>query len=463
MSAHRTWGGRFQGTLAQAMLRLSASVDVDRVLAEDDIRGSIAHARGLERAKVLTQDELARIVQGLEAIRQEVHGGTMKWDAALEDVHMNIESRLIELVGPVGGKLHTGRSRNDQVATDLRLFARRAADEIGDAIDDLRRVLVDRAEEHIGTLLPGYTHLQRAQPVRLAHHLLAWFEMLRRDRARVADARKRINEMPLGAGAIAGTTFDIDRHRVAEELEFDAPMANSMDATASRDFLAELVAALAITSVHLSRIGEELVIWSSQEFGFVELDDAFATGSSIMPQKKNPDAAELVRGRSARVIGDLVALLTLEKGLPLGYNRDLQEDKKSLFDAVSTVAVSLEAIAGAIATAHFNAPRMRAALGAGFVTATELADWLAARGIPFREAHEVTGKLVREAIDRGVALHELPIDVMRKFHAALDESVYEVLDPEVAIERRKGFGAPSAAQIEKAIQRARAELGPPRR
>jgi argininosuccinate lyase len=462
VSTHRTWGGRFQGTLADAMLRLSASVDVDRALAEDDIRGSIAHARGLERARVLTADELARIVRGLETIGEEVRADKMKWDPALEDVHMNIESRLIELVGPLGGKLHTGRSRNDQVATDLRLYARRAADEIGERIAELMRVIVTRAAEHVGTLLPGYTHLQRAQPVRLAHHLLAWYEMLKRDRGRLGDARRRMNELPLGAGAIAGTTFDIDRHKVAEELEFAAPMANSMDATASRDFLAELLFALAATAVHLSRIAEEIVIWSTQEFGFVELDDAFATGSSMMPQKKNPDTAELVRGRSARVIGDLVALLTLEKGLPLGYNRDLQEDKKPLFDAVATVSVSLEALAGALATATFRVPRMRAALEAGYLTATEVADWLAARGVPFREAHEVAGKLVRAAIDRGEALRQLPVELLRTFHPLLDEKVFDVLDPEVAIERRKGYGGPSTAQVEQAIQRARAELGMPR-
>jgi argininosuccinate lyase len=440
------------------MLRLSASVDVDRALAEDDIRGSIAHARALERAGVLTSDELARVVAGLEAIADEIRNGTMKWDPALEDVHMNIEARLTEVVGPVGGKLHTGRSRNDQVATDLRLFARRAAEEIGNAIDRLSLVLLDRAEEHVTTLLPGYTHLQRAQPVRLAHHLLAWFEMLRRDRGRLDDARRRMNELPLGAGAIAGTTFAIDRHKLAEELDFARPMANSMDATASRDFLSELVAALAIVAVHLSRIGEELVVWSSQEFGFVELDDAFATGSSMMPQKKNPDAAELVRGKAARVIGDLVALLTLQKGLPLAYNRDLQEDKPPLFDAVSTVAVSLEALTGAIATANFRVERMRAALAAGYLTATEVADFLATRGVPFREAHEITGRLVREAIGRGVPLHELPVGVMRSFHPALDEAVFAVLDPEVAIERRTGYGAPAAAQVRQAIAKARGEL-----
>jgi argininosuccinate lyase len=463
MSTHRTWGGRFQGTLAQAMLRLSASVDVDRALAEDDVRGSMAHARALEKAGVLSAEELTQIVRGLEQIVDEAKTGKMKWDPALEDVHMNIEARLIELVGPLGGKLHTGRSRNDQVATDLRLFARRAADDIAQSIDALLQVLVDRADEHVGTLLPGYTHLQRAQPIRLAHHLLAWFHMLRRDRGRVEDARRRMNELPLGAGAIAGTTFPVDRHQVARELEFDAPMANSIDATASRDFIAELLAALAITAVHLSRMGEELVVWSTQEFGFVELDDAFATGSSMMPQKKNPDAAELVRGKSARVIGDLVAILTLEKGLPLAYNRDLQEDKTPLFDAVATVSISLEAMTGALATAKFKADRMRAALEAGHVTATEVADWLSARGIPFREAHEITGKLVREAIDRGVALADLPLDVFRSFHPAFDDGVFQVLDPEVAIERRQGFGGPSAGRVRAAIASARADLAARRR
>ncbi|HEX9295351.1 MAG TPA: argininosuccinate lyase [Polyangiaceae bacterium] len=459
MTKQRTWGGRFTGSLSEAMLRLSASVDVDKVLAEDDIHGSLAHARALGRAGLLDEDELERMTAGLEAILEEVRQGQIKWDPKLEDVHMNIEARLIEIIGPLGGKLHTGRSRNDQVATDLRLWARRAATHIGERLDTLCGLLVDRAEENTNTLLPGYTHLQRAQPVRLAHHLLAWFEMLRRDRGRLDDARRRMNEMPLGAGAIAGTTFDIDREKLAEDLEFDRPMANSMDATASRDFLAELAAALAITAVHLSRIGEEIVLWSSQEFQFIELDDAFATGSSMMPQKKNPDVAELVRGKSARVIGSLVSLLTLEKGLPLGYNRDLQEDKTPIFDAVATVAVSLEALTGALATATFRVDRMRAALDAGYLTATEVADFLAARGVPFREAHEITGRLVREAMTRGVPLAELPIEVMRGFHLVLDEKVLEVLDPEVAIERRTAIGSPSMAQVKRAIAAAREALG----
>jgi argininosuccinate lyase len=455
---NRTWGGRFSGSLEEAMLRLSASVDVDSALAEDDIQGSMAHARALAKAGVLTPDELTRMLDGLSQVLAEVKNGTMTWKSALEDVHMNVEARLVELIGPLGGKLHTGRSRNAQVATDLRLFARRAAREIGTSIDRLCAVLVDRAEEHAGTLLPGYTHLQRAQPVRLAHHFLAWFEMLRRDRGRLDDAHRRINELPLGAGAIAGTTFDIDRHALARDLAFERPMANSMDATASRDFLSELCAALAITAVHLSRIGEEIVLWSSQEFRFMELSDGFATGSSMMPQKKNPDAAELVRGKSARVIGDLVALLTLEKGLPLGYNRDLQEDKTPIFDAVATVDIATAALTGALTTATFRVDRMRSALGEGHLTATEVADHLAARGVPFREAHEITGRLVREAIARGVALHEVPVPVMRGFHPALDESVIPLLDPEVAIERRKTFGAPSLAQVKQAIAAARQSL-----
>jgi argininosuccinate lyase len=458
MTTQRTWGGRFEGSMAEAMLRLSASVDTDRLLAEDDLDGSTAHARALERAGVLTKAELDSILDGLEKVRGEIRSDTFVWDPKHEDVHMNIEARLTALIGPAGGKLHTGRSRNDQVATDLRLYARRAAVALGTKIDDLSRVLLDRAEEHVGTLMPGYTHLQRAQPIRLAHHLLAWLEMLRRDRGRLDDARRRMNELPLGSGAIAGTTFPIDREAMAAELGFDRPTNNSIDATASRDFLTELVFAIAMTGVHLSRIGEELVLWSSQEFGFVELSDAYSTGSSLMPQKKNPDVAELVRGRSARLIGDLVALLALEKGLPLGYNRDLQEDKPSLFDAVETLDVSIVALAGAIATARFRIDRMRAALGAGHVTATEMADYLVTNGVPFREAHEITGRIVREAIERGVTLAEVPIPVLRGFHPSLDERVLSVLDPEVALERRRGLGSPSADNVRRAILTAREAL-----
>lgn len=454
----RTWGGRFEATPAEAMMRLSASVDVDRALWRDDIDGSIAHARGLQRAGVLSPEELAAIEEGLGKVGAEIEAGTFAWDQAKEDVHMNIEARLIEIIGPTGGKLHTGRSRNDQVATDLRLYTRRRCGEAIALVDGLRRAIIDQAEKHVDTLLPGYTHLQRAQPVRLAHHLLAWQEMLERDAGRVADARRRLNEMPLGSGAIAGTTFAIDRNKVAEELGFDRPTRNSMDATASRDFLLETVNALAILGVHLSRIGEELVLWSSQEFGFVELSDTFSTGSSMMPQKKNPDVAELVRGRSARVIGQAVALMVLEKGLPLGYNRDLQEDKPSLFDAMETTLTSLEALAGAVATATFRADRMALALRHGYVGATELADYLAARGVPFREAHEVIGRLVKLALRQGVGLEELPLATLKEAHEAFDEGAYRVLDNEVAIERRGLIGGPARARVLAEIEAARARL-----
>lgn len=439
-------------------MRLSASVDVDRALWRDDIDGSIAHARGLQRAGVLSPEELAAIEEGLGKVGAEIEAGTFAWDQAKEDVHMNIEARLIEIIGPTGGKLHTGRSRNDQVATDLRLYTRRRCGEAIALVDGLRRAIIDQAEKHVDTLLPGYTHLQRAQPVRLAHHLLAWQEMLERDAGRVADARRRLNEMPLGSGAIAGTTFAIDRNKVAEELGFDRPTRNSMDATASRDFLLETVNALAILGVHLSRIGEELVLWSSQEFGFVELSDTFSTGSSMMPQKKNPDVAELVRGRSARVIGQAVALMVLEKGLPLGYNRDLQEDKPSLFDAMETTLTSLEALAGAVATATFRADRMALALRHGYVGATELADYLAARGVPFREAHEVIGRLVKLALRQGVGLEELPLATLKEAHEAFDEGAYRVLDNEVAIERRGLIGGPARARVLAEIEAARARL-----
>jgi argininosuccinate lyase len=454
----RTWGGRFEASTADAMLRLSASVDVDRALWQDDIEGSVAHARGLHRAGVLSAEELGAIKGGLGQIAAEIGEGRFTWDSVKEDVHMNIEARLIELIGPTGGKLHTGRSRNDQVATDLRLYTRRRCGDVIARVDALREAILGQAERHVDTLLPGYTHLQRAQPVRLAHHLLAWQEMLERDAGRVADARRRMNELPLGSGAIAGTTFPIDRDQVARELGFERPTRNSMDGTASRDFLLEAVNALAILGVHLSRIGEELVLWSSQEFGFVELSDTFSTGSSMMPQKKNPDVAELVRGRSARVIGQAVALMVLEKGLPLGYNRDLQEDKPSLFDAFETTLTSLEALAGAIATATFRADRMALALKHGYVGATELADYLAARGVPFREAHEVIGKLVKVALLQNLGLEELPLETLQRAHPAFDEGAYRVLDNEVAIERRGLIGGPARARVLAEIEAARGRL-----
>ncbi len=455
---NRTWGGRFERSPAEAMLLLSASVDVDKELAEDDLVGSMAWARALERAGVLTPSERAAIVGGLEAIGVEVREGRMAWSAAREDVHMNVEAALTERIGDAGARLHTARSRNDQVATDMRLWTREACGATGARVDRLIAVLAARAAETVDVLMPGYTHLQRAQPVRLAHHLLAWCEMLDRDRGRLDDAAKRMNESPLGSGALATTTFPIDRAMTAQALGFARPARNSLDATGDRDFLVEAVAALAMTAVHLSRVGEELVLWSTQEFGFVQMSDAFTTGSSMMPQKKNPDMAELVRGKTGRVVGDLVTLLVLLKGLPLAYNRDLQEDKPPVFDAFDTVDASLEVLAGALAHARFDAHRMRAALREGFVDATEIADYLAARGVPFREAHHVSGRLVRRAVELQKTLSELTLDQLRAEHPAFEEDIFRALEPEVIVERRDVPGGPARRQVLAAIDDLRARL-----
>jgi len=454
----KAWGGRFEEEPSEIAARFSASIDVDRRLANDDIRGSIAHARMLGASGIVSPEDAARMIAGLEQLADRIERGELAWDAALEDVHMNIETQLTELVGEPGRRLHTARSRNDQVATDMRVWTRDACGATARRIDGLLAVLAARADETIDVLMPGYTHLQRAQPVRLAHHLLAWTEMLERDRGRLEDAARRMNESPLGAGALAATTFPIDREATARELGFDRPMRNSLDAVSDRDFLVETLAALASCAVHLSRIAEELVLWSTQEFGFVQMSDAFTTGSSMMPQKKNPDMAELVRGKSARVIGDLVTLLVLLKGLPLAYNRDLQEDKPPVFDAFDTVDACLEVLAGAIDSARFDADRMRAALVHGFVDATELADWLAARGVPFRDAHHIAGKLVRYALGHGRTLSTLTLDELRAEHEAFDDSVYAALSPEAAIERRDVPGGPARARVLAEIAALRARL-----
>jgi argininosuccinate lyase len=446
------WGGRFSEAPDRVALRFSQSVDVDSRLAREDIAGSIAHARMLGARGIVSREDADAIVSGLLAIRAEIDAGKFVWDPAKEDVHMNVEAALTDRIGPAGARLHTGRSRNDQVATDLRLFARQACDDTGSLVDHLIAVIALRAAETVDVLLPGYTHLQRAQPVRLAHHLHAWCEMLERDRGRLDDARKRLNHSPLGAGALATTTFPIDREMTASELGFDGVLANSLDAVSDRDFLVELVAALANLAVHLSRVAEELVIWSTQEFGFVQMSDAFTTGSSMMPQKKNPDMAELVRGKTGRVIGDLVALLVMLKGLPLAYNRDLQEDKRPLFDAVDTADACLEVLAGAIASARFDRERMHEALGKGFLDATEVADFLSDRGVPFRDAHHVAGRLVKRCVDRGISLRELALPDYRAEHPAFDESVYAVLDPERAIERRTALGGPAKDRVAAAVR-----------
>ncbi|HVR20735.1 MAG TPA: argininosuccinate lyase [Polyangiaceae bacterium] len=448
-------GGRLPGNVDAAMERLNTSVDVDSELYREDIRGSIAHAHGLARAGIISHDEAETIVEGLETIRLQIESGEHVWRRELEDVHMNIETRLGELIGPLAGKLHTARSRNDQVATDLRLYCRRRGAELQESLANLASVVVDRAESELDVLMPAYTHLQRAQPSRLSHHLMAWEEILYRDWGRMADALGRANESPLGAGAVAGTGFTLDREGVARELGFERPMRNSIDATGSRDFLMEIASALAILGVHLSRIGEEIVLWSTQEFGFMTLADGFATSSSMMPQKKNPDVAELVRGRAARLVGAVTSLFVLEKGLPFGYDRDLQEDKRPIFDAFSCAHVSLDALSGALATATFHAATMRAALDRGHLCATDLADHLVQRGMPFREAHHVIGGLVREAEKRGVELSALPNDVLETAHPALGGAeARAALDPVQAVERRVA-GGPARDSVLRAVADAR--------
>ena len=458
ISSRQVGSGRFDEAVDALAARFSESVSFDRRLADDDIRGSIAHANMLAARGIVDADDRDRIVAGLAQIRDEIAAGEMAWSVELEDVHMNIEARLTERIGEAGGRLHTGRSRNDQVATDMRLWTRGAIESTVAAIDALLTTIAERAGAHHDHVLPGYTHLQRAQPVRLSHHMMAWAQMLERDRGRLVDARRRLDECPLGSAALAGTTFALDREMTARELGFSRPTENSLDAVADRDFVMESLSALAICAVHLSRIAEELVLWSSQEFAFVQMSDAFTTGSSIMPQKKNPDMAELVRGKTGRVVGHLVNVLMLMKALPLAYNRDMQEDKPPTFDAFDTVTDSLAVLRGCLAEARFDRGAMRAALRDGFVDATELADHLASRGVPFRDAHHVAGRCVRRALAANKTLSELTVEELRDEHPALDEAVFNALDPEVAIERRGLYGGPARARVQAQIDGLRERL-----
>jgi argininosuccinate lyase len=449
-------GGRLPNSVDEAMQQLNQSVDVDSALWRFDIAGSRAHARGLARVGVISQADADELLRGLDQVAAEIESGDFKWERAREDVHMNIEARLTEIVGPVGGKLHTGRSRNDQIATDLRLYTRDACQEITAAIRDLCLTLLNRAEEQIEVLMPSYTHLQRAQPSRLSHHIMAWHEMLSRDYERLIDASRRLNESPLGAGAVAGSGYPLDRAGVAQELGFSRPMRNSLDATASRDFLMEVASGLAILGVHLSRICEEIVIWSTIEFGFIQLSDAFSTSSSMMPQKKNPDVAELIRGKSARLIGHVTALYTLEKSLCFGYGRELQEDKEPIFHGARDAMQSLRALTGALATCSFNQKRLEGALLAGHVCATDLADYLVLEGVPFRDAHHIVGGLVREAEQRGVQLGELSDNVLIAAHETLGRPQARAsLDPAAAVERRKLVGGPAKVRVLAEISEAR--------
>ena len=429
----RLWGGRFEGTTDERVADFTRSIDLDRALAADDIAGSIAHVHGLGRAGLLAGGEVAVLVAGLEGLRGEVEAGTIVWDPALEDVHMNLELALRERIGPLAGRLHTGRSRNDQVATDLRLWLRRTIDGLDEAILGMERALVGLAVRDGEAVLPGTTHIQPAQPVLLAHHLLAYVEMLERDRGRLADCRRRANVSPLGSGALAGAGYPLDREATAAELGFDGVTANSLDAVSDRDFVVEALAAFALCMVHLSRLAEEITWWSNPRFGFVRAADSFSTGSSMMPNKKNPDPAELVRGRSARVIGSLTGMLALLKGLPLAYQRDLQEDKPPLFESASTLEASLGVMAGMVSTLTVDRERMRAAAGEGYTTATAVADALVRRGVAFRAAHHIVGTLVAEAEKGGVGLEALDDATIAAALAASDDTVAAKLRGEAAL------------------------------
>jgi argininosuccinate lyase len=455
---HTAWSGRFSEPVDARVQRYTASVSVDRRLAEFDLQGSLAHARMLAACGVLAAPDLAAIERGLSAIGDEIRAGTFQWSLEAEDVHTNIERRLVALIGDAGKRLHTARSRNDQVATDVRLFLRAAIDDIVALLERLSRALVDLAERHAATAMPGFTHLQVAQPVTFGHHLLAYYEMLKRDRERLAGCRKRVNVLPLGAAALAGTSYPIDRERVARELGFEGVCANSLDAVSDRDFAIEFAACAALLMVHVSRFCEELVLWSNPRFGFVRLPDRFCTGSSIMPQKRNPDVPELARGKTGRVVGDLVALLTLMKAQPLAYNRDNQEDKAPLFDTVDTLVDTLAIFAELVPGIEANAGAMRAAAAEGFATATDLADYLVRKGVPFRDAHEAVARAVREAERAGCGLADLPLPVLRQFAPQIDAGALGVLGIDGSLAARNHVGGTAPEQVRAAVQRARAEL-----
>ena len=447
-SANQQWGGRFAEGPSAIMAAINASIGFDRKMWRQDIQGSLAHAAMLAHVGIITAEDEAAIRGGLGKIATRIEAGDFPFDDALEDIHMNIEARLTETIGEAGKRLHTGRSRNDQVALDVRLWVRDAIDGLSGQIKDVMRALVALAEEHAGSVMPGFTHLQPAQPVTFGHHMLAYVEMLSRDLSRLADCRARLNESPLGAAALAGTGFAIDRHMTAKALGFDRPMRNSLDAVASRDFAAEFLFCCAMCSVHLSRLAEEIVIWTNPYFGFVKLSDAFTTGSSIMPQKRNPDAAELVRGKTGRVMGALMGLMTVMKGLALTYFKDMQEDKEGIFDAAETLTLSLAATAGMVRDMKPQTERLAAAAGAGFSTATDLADWLVrSLKMPFRDAHHTTGTLVAKAEARGVDLSGLTLAEMQAVEPRITQGVFDVLTVEASVRSRTSYGGTAPANV----------------
>jgi len=444
------WGGRFAASPAEVMEEINVSVSFDKALAPQDIRGSKAHAAMLGETGIITKSDAREILRGLDQVAAEIADGSFTFSRALEDVHMNVESRLKELIGTPAGRLHTARSRNDQVATDFRLFVRDATDGIIAAIGALQATLVGKAEAHAATVMPGFTHLQPAQPVTFGHHLLAYVEMLGRDRGRFADARRRLNECPLGSAALAGTSFPIDRQKTAEVLGFDRAMANSLDGVADRDFALEVLAAASITAVHLSRFAEEIVLWMTPQFGFIRLSDRFTTGSSIMPQKRNPDAAELVRAKVGRIAAAFQSLLMVMKGLPLAYSKDMQEDKEATFDALASLRLALAAMAGMVGDLEPVQEAMRAAAGRGYATATDLADWLVRElKMPFREAHHVTGAIVKAAEERGLELEAVPLDVMQGIEPRISNGVYSVLSVENSVRSRRSYGGTSPQNVAK--------------
>ena len=453
---NQMWGGRFNAGPDGLMEEINASIGFDKRLYAQDIEGSRAHCAMLVAQGIVSADDGAAIQDGLGAIEAEIEAGDFTFDAGLEDIHMNVEARLTALIGEAAGRLHTGRSRNDQIATDIRLWLRDEIDRLDEQLTALQAALIDQAERHADSVMPGFTHLQAAQPVTFGHHMMAYVEMFGRDRGRLKDCRKRLNECPLGAAALAGSSFPIDRAMTAQALGFDRPTANSMDSVADRDFIVEFLGAASLGAVHLSRLAEEMVIWGSAQFGFVAMPDGFSTGSSIMPQKRNPDAAELVRGKTGRIIGAQIALLVMLKGLAMTFAKDMQEDKEPLFDAVDNYSLCLRAMTGMVAGMTADAPAMRAATDAGFITATDLADWLVRIiGLPFRQAHHVVGRIVRLAEQAGMGIAELSLDALREVEPAIDERVFEVLSVERSVASRVSLGGTAPERVRDAIAAAR--------
>jgi len=455
----KPWQGRFKEKTAKTMEEFSQSISFDRRLWEEDIEGSIAHARMLHKQGIIDDKELKLIIKGLKEIAREIEQGKFHFKQELEDVHMNIERALIEKIGSTGARLHTARSRNDQVATDLRLYLRKRVSEIIELIKELEKTLINLAQKHIDTIMPGYTHMQKAQPVLLSHHLLAYVWMFERDRTRFSEALKRINQCPLGACAIAGTSLPIDRIYTAKELQFEGVIPNSMDAVSDRDFVLDVLYCGAMLMMHLSRLCEEIILWATDEFGFIELPDKFSTGSSMMPQKKNPDAAELIRGKTGRVYGNLISLLTTMKGIPLTYNRDMQEDKEPVFDTCDTVSMSLKVMIEMLPEIKFNIEKMKLSLKTGFTTATDLAEYLVKKDVPFRVAHEIVGKIVLYCIENNKNISELEIGEFKKFSDKIDEDVYEVLNPEGSIKAKQSYGSTSKKWVKEQIKTLKKALG----